>query len=187
MNIVHTKRAVRGSVADIAEAVVDRYAAGEPLSQAVADSVADKIAQRFEVKIRNGFSAAGVELPEGPLTADVLKDVIAERTGLELESMSPADVVRAVDAELSRRLSERLGVPVPTVLDAAALVQSLKDYIAEELRSGRGAALLSRAALKAARRMKALREAQSEEEELRRARNRLYQKRYRATHREVWE
>lgn len=187
MKLVLTRRATEGSVRDVINAVWERYSAGEDLQPAIADAVADVVIKRYEVKMRNGFARAGVELGEDePLNADTLKRIISQRTGLALESLTPADIVQAVDKELAARLSEKLGTPLTTVLNKETLIAELREYVAEELRSGRAAALVSRRALQAAKRMGTIKRMGSDDVELGRARNREYQKRYRRTHKQQW-
>lgn len=187
MKLVLEKRAKLGALNDAVNAVWDRYAAGEDLQPAIADAIADAVIKRYEVKLRNGLSRAGVELEEGErLDADKIKQIIEDRTGLELESLSPATVVQAVDKKLAARLSEKLGTQVTSVLNKDTLIAELREYVVEELRSGRAAALISRKALKAARRMATLKRAESDAAELRRASGAEYQKRYRRTHKQQW-
>ena len=175
---------------DVIEGAWERYKAGgrDSLQGAVQDELTDRALARYADKIRAMFARGGVDIdPEQPITMEVLAGLVSERTGLQLDNLSPESVTAAVDKELSARLSEALRVPVTTVFDKALLMEELKAGVRQAIADGRGAELLTKAMVKSARAYATWKRRGIEEVERRRIVNRAYQAKYRRTHKQVWQ
>lgn len=188
---VNTKRAVAGEARDIIDEVIDRYSAGEDLEtawNATLEAAADRAAQRFEPKIRAAFGRAGIDLPEGALTIEGIKSAIAERAGLDAgEELTIESISRAVDNTVSSKISQALGVEVPSIMDAGGVQEALRAAVKQAIASGQAARLIGRALNVSIRKIATWRAAQIAEEDHKRIMSALYQKRYRRTHRLVWD
>lgn len=187
--LVAKVRANRGAINDLIDDAWASYKAHgrESWADAFKEATANKVVQRYETKIRNGFKRAGVELPEGELTLQSMEDVIKDRTGLELDGLSPDSVMAAVDKLLSARLSQAIGVPVSTVFDKDAMLESINAAVLEAIRSGRAAEFVNKAAMHAARRYMTYKRRGIDAADAKKLAARAAQKRYRATHRLVWD
>lgn len=184
------ERARAGVWNDVIESAWERYKEGgrESLSGAVSDEIADRAVQRYDGKIRAMFARGGVPIDEGQeLTVATLARIISDRTGLTIADLSPDTIMAAIDRELSARLSEALQVPVTTVFDKEALLESVKEGVRAAIADGRAADLLSRGAVMAARRYATWKRRSIEEREQIRIRNRGYQAKYRTRFKLVWE
>lgn len=174
---------------DVIEGAWERYKEGgrESVQDAISDELVDRALGRYSEKIRAMFARGGVEIdPEQPITAQFLAQLISERTGLELNDLSPETVAAAVDKELSARLSEALRVPVSTVFDKAQLMEDLRAAIRLAIADGRGAELLTKGMVKAARAYATWKRHGAEGMERKRIENQAYQRKYRLYHRQVW-
>lgn len=190
MKIVRTKRASAATWNDLIDSAWEHYKENgrESIRDAVTEAVADAAIKRYQDKIINGFRRAGIEIaPDEPLTAQTLAGVVAERTGLELESLSPDAVMGAVDKLLAERLSQALGVPVTTVFDRDAMLASINAAVLEAIRSGRAAEFVNKTAMKAARRYMTFKRRGIGPEDAEKISARARQKKFRQTHRLVWD
>lgn len=143
--------------------------------------------ERFEPKIRAMFGRAGVALPDGPLTAAGLAEVVGGVLGVELSDLSVESVKTAVETKLSEALSADLGVSLSGVL-SGSIKQAIEDEVIKAIKDGRAMGLLSRAKVLAARRYAAFKkEGYAEKEDRKRVMNRLWQKRYRRRNKLVWD
>lgn len=178
----------RGAVNDLIDDAWRHYKehGRESLQDAFKEATADHVVRRYELKIRHGFARAGIELPEGELSAAVLLGVVRERTGLDIDSLDADAVMAAVDRLLAARLSEALGVQVSTVFDREAMMQSLNQAIIEAIRNGRAREFISRKAMSVARRYATLKRLQIDAATWEKIEARKRQKRYRETHRLEW-
>lgn len=188
--IVRTKRANAATWNDLIDSAWEHYKENgrESIKDAMTEAVADAAIKRYQVKITNGFKRAGIEIPpDEPLTAQALTEIIGERTGLELNSLSPDAIMGAVDKLLAERLSQALGVQVATVFDKEAMLQSINAAVLEAIRSGRAAEYVNKAAMHAARRYMTFKRRGIGPEDAEKLSARIRQKRFRATHRLVWD
>lgn len=184
------ERVKAGMWNDVLEGAWERYKEGgrESLQGAFADEMADRAIQRYDGKIRTMFARGGVEIDAGQaLTAASIAAIVSERTGLEIASLTPESIAGAVDKELSARLSEVLKVPVSTVLNKEQLMADVKEGVKLAIADGRAADLLSRAAVHSARVYATWKRRGIEAQERERIQNAAAQKKYRRTHRLVWD
>lgn len=186
--LIAKARASRGAVNDLIEVAYAHYKAHgrDSWADAFKEAAADKVIQRYEEKIRNGFKRAGLELPEGELTQETMLGVVSAQTGLELATLNPDAVMAAVDKLLAARLSGALGVQVNTVMDRDALMASINSAVVASIQSGRAGEWLSGKVYTAARRAAtyARRNITTETAEVLDARRR--QKKFRRTHKLKW-
>lgn len=184
-------RVDKGSWNDLIDAAYENYKARgrESIKEAFSEAIADKVLQRYQVKIAAGFRRAGVEIEDGePLTAEKLLTIIKDRTGLEINTLSPEGVMSAVDRLLSERLSEALGVTVTTVFDRQAMMAAMEESVKQAIRDGRAAEFIGKHAMRAARQYATFKRRGIESpEDHRRIMLAWYQKKYRRTHRLVWD
>ena len=184
-------RVDKGSWNDLIDAAYENYKARgrESIKEAVAEAIADKVLQRYQVKIAAGFRRAGVEIEDGePLTAEKLLTIIKDRTGLEINNLTPEGVMSAVDRLLSERLSAAMGVTVTTVFDRQAMMAAMDESVKQAIRDGRAAEFIGKHAMRAARKYATFKRRGIESpEDHRRIMLAWYQKKYRRTHRLVWD
>lgn len=186
--LIANVRVSRGAVNDLIDRAWEHYKANgrDNWGDAFKEAAADQVISRYEVKIRNGFARAGLELPPGELSQDVMLQVVREQSGLELDNLNPDAVMAAVDKLLSKRLSQALDVTVTTVFDKDAMLQSINQAVIQAIRDGRGAQWLTGKAYKAARRMQTLRLRGVTEEAAAAMDLRRRQKKFRRTHKLEW-
>lgn len=184
-------RVDKGSWNDLIDAAYENYKARgrESIKEAFSEAIADKVLQRYQVKIAAGFRRAGVEIEDGePLTAEKLLTIIKDRTGLEINNLSPEGVMSAVDRLLSERLSAAMGVTVTTVFDRQAMMAAMEESVKQAIRDGRAAEFIGKHAMRAARKYATFKRRGIESpEDHRRIMLAWYQKKYRRTHRLVWD
>ena len=184
-------RVDKGSWNDLIDAAYENYKARgrESIKEAFSEAIADKVLQRYQVKIAAGFRRAGVEIEDGePLTAEKLLTIIKDRTGLEINNLTPEGVMSAVDRLLSERLSAAMGVTVTTVFDRQAMMAAMDESVKQAIRDGRAAEFIGKHAMRAARKYATFKRRGIESpEDHRRIMLAWYQKKYRRTHRLVWD
>jgi hypothetical protein len=152
------------------------------------EGVADWALQRYDVRVRAKLRRIGLDVPEdGPLTIESIKDTINRRTGLDVQDLSVEGLREAFDKRLAVELSEALGVEVSTVFDSEAMQEQVKTAVIAKLAEGGGGSIIrgrnmtllrasatfARAGLSQAARIQAM--------------NRIYQKRYRRSHKQIYQ
>lgn len=181
-------RAHAGTALDIAREIYARHEAGEEWDEAAATVVADRALVKYQGHVRAGLDRAGIKLEEGEtVNVDTIKRIINDKTGLELDSLSPEAVQEAVKAKVTAKVSEMAGVDVSGVTDAESLKEALIAGAKAAVESGRPSGLITAGMIKKIRQAKAFVAADKTSADRRKLMNRIYQKRYRRTHREVWD
>lgn len=186
---IATKRANAGMAGDILDAIADAYfEQGMDLSDAIA-SVQDQLVQaaidRYSDKIRAALARAGLDV-EGELSLDAIKNAIIEKTGLELTDLTPDAMAQAVDTLAAGRLSEELGIEVASIA-GGNLAEAITSGVAQALADGRASQLVGRQLTKQARDAMTWKRAAIGPDDQKRIPQRVYQKRYRRHHVEVWD
>ena len=184
------ERVKAGAWNDVLEGAWERYkeSGRESLQGAFADEMADRALQRYDGKIRAMFARGGVEIEAGePLTVATLAALVSDRTGLEITDLSPDTITAAIDRELSARLSEVLRVPVSTVFNKDQLMADVEAGVRLAIEDGRAAELLTKAAVHAARAYATWKRRGIDAQERQRIINAAAQRRFRQTHRLVWD
>lgn len=185
---IRTLRAGEGLETDIAQQVYDRYKAGDDLVDSIKGAMVQLAVDRFRPKIEAAMRAAGLQIADGQeLTADTLVQAIKEKTGLELESLTPEGIADALDARIARELSTALGVEVSSVKNLENLKAELLASAVRSVQSGRASALMTAHVIKRVRAVSTWSKAGVEVPDRVKTMGALYQKRYRRTHRQVWD
>ena len=180
-------RAKAGAIDEIANRIWDYHSAGLDWTDAVQAEVVDQAVARYSKHIRAALRKYGFDLPEDePVTADVLLQAINERTGLGIASLTPHGVSMAVDAAISGRVSDVLGVELATITSADQVKAALLASAREAVESGRATKLVSKTLIKKMRERRTWKVAGVDKAEEKKIRARWYQKKYRRTHVGVW-
>ena len=125
-------RAGEGLERDIANAVLDAVTDDLPVGQAVIDVLVDNAVTRYSDKITAMLRRGGIEIEDGKeFTPETLLEVINKAVGYDIDNVSVDGIVDAVDAEISRRVSEATGLQVDTVLSVDALKRSIIEAIGD--------------------------------------------------------
>lgn len=160
---------------------------GEPISGGAVEYVVDFLLRKNEVLIRARFKRLGLEIPEDTeISVEAIVDLVRVKTGLDVQELTPDGIMRAVDGQLAAQLSEKLGLTVDTVFDVDAAKEQVKAQLLEKLANGDGAGILNGPALTRLRAVATFQRAGFTPKEMSNAYNRIYQKRYRRTHKEIW-
>lgn len=186
---ISTARANGGMAGDILDAIADAYfEGGMDLGAAIA-SVQDQLVQaaidRYSDKIRAALARAGLEV-EGELSLESIKAAIIEKTGLDLADLTPDAMVAAVDQLAARRLSDELGIEVASIA-GGNLGEAIRAGVAQSLADGRTSKLLGRELTNKARAAMTWKRQGIGELDQKRIPQKVYQKRYRRHHVEVWD
>ena len=151
----------------------------------VAEKIADWALDRYDLRVRAAFRKAGIDIgDDGQLTVEGIKAKIAASVdGLQIDELSPAGLMAAVDKQLAAQLSQKLGFEVSTVFDAAAAKAQVKAQVIEQLQAGTGGGILKGRTLHSLRRAGTLARAGGDAKA---ALNRHYQRKYRKNHAQTW-
>lgn len=187
---VATLRANEGMANDILDQISDAYferglSVGEAIDE-VQDSLIQRAIERYSEKIRAALSRAGLDL-QGEITIDAIKQAVIDKTGLQLDDLTPEAMIEAVDSLAASRLSEATGVPINSVMSGEGLGEQIKEGVRKAIENGTAETLILKGMGKAARAVVTWRRAGFDEDAQRRAMNAHAQKKYRRTHRMVWD
>lgn len=185
---IRTFRAGEGLETDIAREVFERYKAGEDFTESIKAAMVQLAIDRYRPKIEAAMRRAGISVEPGEdLTAETILAALREKTGLDLDDLTPDSVARALDESMARELSNALGVEVSTVLDPETLKQELIDGAIEAVKSGRVNALVTRRMIDKVRTVATWARAGVPMSERSQIMGAWYQKKYRRTHKQVWD
>lgn len=161
----------------------------ESITNAFTEAVADRIIGRYQEKLVNGFARAGIEIdPNVALTAQGLAAIVSEQSGIEIDTMTPQSVTAAIDRVLSQRMTALLQVQIDSVLNPYEFRAALEEAAIRAIQDGRATQFISKQAMRAARKYATMqRRGLDTPDEQRRVKNREYQRRYRQTHKLVWD
>lgn len=152
------------------------------------ESVVDFALNRYDERIRAKLKRLGLDVPDdGPFTVQTISDNIKAHSGLELDSLTKEGVMQAVDGALSREFSEKFGVTVSSVFNAETLKSEVKAALLEKIQDGTAYGFVKGPLLRKVREIAALRRAGKTGEDGKKLRNAAYQKKYRRTHKSVWD
>lgn len=180
-------RAGEGTELDIARSVYARIEAGETVTQSLIDELSARALARYAGHILAAMRREGFPLGDGePVTLNVLVTAINERTGLNVQSLTPEGIAGAVDGLMAAKLGAALGVEVSTVLDAAQLKADILAGVSLSVQSGRASELVPADTIEAVRRAATWTRAGIGEVERVKILRRWYQKKFRKTHKSEW-
>lgn len=188
---IATARENSAMVQDVFDNVVDNYTAGaswEDSVNAAMEPLKERAIERYGPRIRAALRRAGLEFPDDMvLSVESVQDLLSEQSGLDIEALTGEGVADAIDTLLSKRLSETLGVPITSVLNAEGLKTAVEAGVRQAIENGTAERLITAGLSKAARRLATWkRNGVPEREEQQRILHGWYQKKYARTHRQVW-
>jgi superfamily II RNA helicase len=187
MKMANLDRAKAGSLFDVYESIRDKMEAGQTLSEAGQEALADRVVQRYSTHIKAAFRKYNFNLQDDEvLDSQTLVRCINEKSGMDIRSLTPDGVLAGVDKMISGRMSELLGVEVTTLTNLEAAKQSLINAAVQSVRSGRASALISKAMIKKIKEKKTWRDNGVSEVKSQAMLNAWYQKKFRRTHVGVW-
>ena len=176
---------------DIVQTCIDaKLDSDKSWSEVMSNMVAEKALEKYQGHIRAAFARAGVRIEEGEtITVPVLLRVIEERTGLQINDLTEQGVMSAVDGHVSKGLSERLGVELPSVMGGVDVIKTaLINAAKEAVASGRATKFMTAGLIHKIRTIKTFNsEGIETEEDRKKVMARIYQKRYRRRNKEVWD
>jgi hypothetical protein len=180
---VNTLRADTSAAARVNDALIKE--GGEDLPRgSLAEGAADAIILIYSEKISAALRRAGFAIADGQtINVDTLRELVSKRAGLDLSSWEPGEVRRAVGAAVSKQVSEALGVPIDLQGDVRGQVVAAA---LEAVRGNKPNRMVSQALIDKLRDVAALQRAGLSYLDLRRIRNVAHNKKYRATHSQVW-
>lgn len=186
---INTQRANAALINEIIDQTVDAWIGGadfdECLDQAK-EQIADAAVKHHGDKVRAALARAGIEIPEGELTVEGVREALQAKSGLEIEEFSAAGILKAVDAEMAKKLTEVTGIEIESVV-GNDLQTTIKVGVRAALRDGMGYRLIGVLMQNRARKLATLKRLNSNQEELTKFRNRQYQAKYRKTHKQQWQ
>lgn len=187
---LYKERVRQGAWDDVIEGAWERYqAAGrESLADAWTDELTDRILKRYEDKIKAMFRRADVPFEEGEtINKEWLCTRLTDTLGVEVSDITPETIKNAVDKAMAQRLSEALGMTITTVMDVEQIKIDISAGVVEALESGRAADLIYDGTLMAARKYATWKRNQTEGLNKPAIQNQIAQKKYRRTHKLVWQ
>lgn len=185
---IHTLRAGEGVGADMARQVFERYRAGEDFGDALKEGLVQAAIDKYQPKIAAAMRRAGLDVADDQeLTQETITDAIREKTGLDLEDLTRESIAAALDGAIARELSAQLGVEVSSVLDLENLKSEVIAAAVESVKSGRANALMTSRIIGRVRVAATWARAGVAPAEQARIMGAWYQKKYRRTHRQVWD
>lgn len=180
---VNTIRADASAAARINDTLLKE--GGEDLPKgSLSEGAADAIILIYSEKITAALRRAGFAIADGQtINVDTLRELVSKRAGLNLSSWEPGEVRRAVGEAVSKQVSEALGVDIDLGGDVRGQVVAAA---IEAVRGNKPNRMVSQALIEKLRDVAALQKAGLSPLDLRRIRNVAHNKKYRATHRQVW-
>ena len=161
---------------------------GASIGDGVIEYVADWALRRYDLRVRAVLRKAGLDVgDDGPLTVEVIKEKVrAAMASLELEELTPAGVMAAVDKKVAAQLSERLGFEVTTAFNPELAKEQVKAQVMAALANGTGAGILKGKTLHGLRKAATLARLGVSAEDYTTKMNRLYVRRYAKKHERTW-
>lgn len=179
--------------AGIKNRLLDVAAEGQKVAQTTGvplfsgEGAANFALSKYDSRVRAKLRSLGLQVPEtGPLTVMQLRDGLRDKTGLEFEELTADSISSALDKQIAKQLSAKLGFEVTTVFDAAALKGQVKAAIVEKLKDGTALGLIKGASLTALRRAATFAKAGIDPVQAKKIQNQRRQKKYRRNHELVW-
>lgn len=180
-------RADSGIVWEWAQGIYAELKAGRDVGPAVRDGLIAAALVKCQPHVTAALRRVGIDLPtDEPLTLESIRNAINDKTGLDIADLSEDGVTAAIDAQLARRLSDKLGIEVTSVRDPDALREQVKAAAIDAIRSGRANALISRATINRVRVAATWARAGVPVDERAQYLARWYQKKYRRKHKQAW-
>lgn len=185
---VAMQRAADGLGLEFARQLYDGIKAGGEVGPAVREAMVNAALAKLRPHVVAALRRAGLVVPDDvELTPDALREAINASTGLQIETLDPDGIKAAINDRVAARLSEVLGVEVTQVMDPDALRAEVRAAAVRSVQSGRASALLSAVDIRRLRESATWVRAGIGPDDRRKYLLRWYQKKFRRTHREVWD
>ena len=185
---IATERANRSVVVSIAAKFSENMRAGQSMELAAKNAATDEALEIYRPKVAAMLRSAGYELADDePLSLDIVRAAIEQRTGLNLGDLSRESVTRAINEQLSIYVSSELGFEVRNVLDTASIKSQIDEHIKDCIRNNKSSKLVPQRLLTKLREVAAFGAMGYSVDERRLIFNRWYQKKYRRNNKLVWE
>lgn len=157
------------------------------LMEASAHAIADWYIEKNHEHIAVALRRYGIELEDRALTLNGLAKTVSRHAEIQLDSLKPDDIRDAVMRAASGRISEYLGVTVDLKSGYVDWQQVAIAAAAQAVATGRANRIVSAQTLHRLQSSRAFQAAGvMTAAERKRANNRIYQRQYRKTHRQVW-
>lgn len=154
--------------------------------QALITPVADLALTYYDKRIRAYFRRANIEIGDDVLTVESIRRKIETATGLKIAELTAAGILIALEKPLARALSELLGFVVTAVFDQVELRRQVKEHVIQRLVDGEGGGILKGRTLHRLREAATFAKLGVGAGEKRKIMNRVYHRRYRASHQQTW-
>lgn len=152
------------------------------------DGVGNWALARMDTRVRAKLEKLGVDVPnDGPFTVASITESIKETSGLEIENLTKDGLLEAVDGAMAREFSSKFGLQVTSVLNPATLKEEVKAALLEKVADGSIYAYVKGPTVKIIRQIAALRQVGRPATDRKKILARVYQARWRRTHRLVWD
>ena len=181
-------RASSGLALEFARGLWEGIKGGAEITPAMRDALVQAALAKLRPHVVAALRAAGLDVPDDvELTPDSLRQILSDKTGLEIASLDAEGIKAAIRERVARKVSDALGVEVSNVMDPDALRAEVKAAAVQAIQSGRANALISSVQIRQIRQAATWARAGVAPNDRRRYLLRWYQKKYRRTHREVWD
>lgn len=155
-------------------------------AEALLVPVANVALAYYDRRIRAFFARAGVDIGDGPLTVESIRDKVQAASGFELDSLTPEGLMQSVDKRLASELSNQLGFVVTGVFDTDGLKEQIKAHLLARLVDGSGGGVIHGQTLHSLRVAATWVRAGRSLDTRRAILNRFYQRKYRRSHSQTW-
>lgn len=152
-----------------------------------AKAIGDWYIEKHHEHIAAALRKYGIELEDGVITVDSLVKTVSSYAEIKIDSLTPDAIRDAVMRAASARISEYLGVTVDLKSGYVDWQQVAIAAAAQAVATGRANRIVSAQTLHRLQTSRAFQAAGiMTAAERKRAKNRIYQREYRKTHRQVW-
>lgn len=185
---IATDRVNRSVMWEIAGKVIANHSEGQSWQQAAQNAALEEALELYRPKVEAMLRSAGFDVAEGaPLTMETVASAIQQRTGLDISSLDVNTIKNAISEQLSIYVSSELGFQVTNVLDANSIRQQINAHIKDCVQSGRSSKLVPRRLITQISEAAAFAQMGKSYDDRRAVLNRWYQKKYRRSHKLVWQ
>lgn len=182
-------RAGDGISLEFARLLYEAIQSGGAVAPSVRQAMVDAALLKLRPHVVAALRRAGLDVPDDvELNQDGLRQVLSDKTGLNIQSLDEAGIKAAINERVARKVSDSLGIDITAdVSDPAALRDQVMGAALHAVQTGRANALMPAATIRKIRAVATWARAGVGPDDRRKYLLRWYQKKYRRTHREVWD
>jgi hypothetical protein len=187
---VAVDRVSAGVESKAAQGIYERWKAGMDIKDIVEATVIDFAIEKYREKIVTALRRAGFEVAENAaLNQETLAAMLGGRMGVELPDLSPESITLAVTERLKNEASRVLGLDVADIesWDGEVLKEAIKKSALAAVQSGRATKFLSFAKIRALKKLATWKRGNIAQDDQRKYMARWYQKKFRRSHKLVWD